>query len=345
MSQVESKKIEAEYFPGQGKYIDAAALDRQELIRRRREILKASGVRLPSITKQASRQASGKSLELQYFRMLKRLLNPYFQDIEERLIPALSEIVEGFNRSTKVDDERLDQTYGEVITRRIRDIRLGIALQIPESQLRLRSEDQANNISRFGRNQFDKQVRTVLGVNPIMNEPYLEPQVRSFVERNAALIKDIPEQSLSRLETKLRTRIEAGDSLAKVTATVQSELKVAKNRAKLIARDQTNKFMGKLTELRQTALGVEEYIWSTSRDERVRPTHRANQGKKIKWSDPPSATGHPGHDINCRCVAIPVLEDFKPGRNIKTVSNLGTALVGAAIAEAAIKKTLEKVEI
>ena len=315
-----------------------------ENIKRQREAKKASGVRLPSITKQASRQASGKSLELQYFRILKRLLNPYFQDIEERLIPSLPDIVEGFKRSTKVDAEKLDQTYGEVITRRIRDIRLGIALQIPASQLRLRSEDQANNISRFGRNQFDRQVRTVLGVNPIMNEPYLEPQVRSFVERNAALIKDIPEQSLSKLETKLRTRIEAGDSLEKVTELVKDELRVAKNRAKLIARDQTNKFMGKLTELRQTALGVEEYIWSTSRDERVRPTHQHNQGKKFKWSDPP-ATGHPGFEINCRCVSIPVLEDFKPGRNIKTTSNLGTALVGAAIAETVIKKTLENVEI
>lgn len=316
-----------------------------ETIKRRREAAKASGLRLPSITKQAARQSSGKTLELQYFRLIKRLINPYFQDINERLIPALPEIVKGFERATRVDSERLDQTYGEVITRRIRDIRLGIALQIPASQLKLRSEDQANNIQRFNRKGFDRQVRTVLGVNPIMNEPYLEAQVQSFVERNAALIKDIPDQSIAKMETKLRTAIERGDSLPKVTALVKDELRIAKNRAKLIARDQTNKFMGKLTELRQTALGVEEYIWSTSRDERVRPTHQHKQGQKIKWSKPPADTGHPGHDINCRCVAIPVLEDFKPGRNIKTVSNVGTALVGAAIAARAIKKTLEKVEM
>ena len=316
-----------------------------ENIKRRREAAKASGLRLPSITKQASRQASGKTLELQYFRMLKRLIEPYFQDIRERLIPALPEIIAKYNQSVRVDSAKLDQTFGEVITRRIRDIQIGIGLQIPESRIKLRAEDQANNIHRFNRKQFDRQVSTVLGVNPILNEPYLEAQVKSFVEGNAALIKNIPEQSLSRVETKLRTGIEGGESLAKITETVQNELRIAKNRAKLIARDQTNKFMGKLTELRQTALGVEEYIWSTSRDERVRPTHHAKQGKKIKWSDPPSDTGHPGHDINCRCVAIPVLEDFKPGRNIKTVSNIAVALGGAAIAETAIKKTLEKVEM
>jgi SPP1 gp7 family putative phage head morphogenesis protein len=56
---------------------------------------------------------------------------------------------------------------------------------------------------------------------------------------------------------------------------------------------------------------VEEYVWSTSRDERVRPSHSAKDGKRFKWNDPPSDTGHPGNEIQCRCVAIPVLDDFK----------------------------------
>jgi hypothetical protein len=46
------------------------------------------------------------------------------------------------------------------------------------------------------------------------------------------------------------------------------------------------------------------YVWLTSGDEKVRPSHAANDGKIFYWSDPPS-TGHPGEDINCRCVAVP----------------------------------------
>lgn len=282
-----------------------------ESIRSRRKAKQSSGVRLPSIKKQPSRQASGKVLEVQYFRIIKDLIEPYFEDIRERLIPSLPAIVEGFEQQTRVDDTKLDQTYGEIITRRIRDIQIGIAVQIPDPRVKVRAEDQANNINRFNRNQFDRQITTVLGVNPILNESWLEPQVSSFVERNAALIKDIPDQSLSRVETKLRTGIERGDSLTKITATVQDELRIAKNRAKLIARDQTSKFMGKLTELRQTSLGVEEYTWSTSRDERVRPTHQSKEGKKFRWDDPPSDTGHPKEDVSCRCEALPNLDDFK----------------------------------
>ncbi|MDD0884230.1 phage head morphogenesis protein, partial [Xylella fastidiosa subsp. multiplex] len=35
-----------------------------------------------------------------------------------------------------------------------------------------------------------------------------------------------------------------------------------------------------------------------------REDHAAHDGTVFRWSDPP-ATGHPGQDYNCRCVAIP----------------------------------------
>jgi SPP1 gp7 family putative phage head morphogenesis protein len=76
----------------------------------------------------------------------------------------------------------------------------------------------------------------------------------------------------------------------------------------LIARDQTSKLNGNLTRLRQEEIGVTRYKWSTAGDERVRPTHRANEGKIFEWANPPK-TGHPSHEINCRCVAIPLLDD------------------------------------
>ena len=49
------------------------------------------------------------------------------------------------------------------------------------------------------------------------------------------------------------------------------------------------------------------YIWRTKRDNKVRPSHAANEGKVFSWDNPPP-TGHPGDDDNCRCVAEP----YKP---------------------------------
>lgn len=237
--------------------------DQKRNIQNLREIRRATGGKLPTITKQPTLPPSSKMLELSYFKSISEILAPYFRDINERLIPRITVIVEAFKEQTKVDD-----AYGTIISKRIKDISIGIALDIPEFLLKRRTVTMAERIANFNRAGFDRQVRTVLGVNPILNESYLIPQVESFVERNAALIKDIPEQSLKRIEVKIRTGVERGLDTRKLTDIVQEELGIARNRAKLIARDQTSKFMSSLTQLRQTELGIDEYVWSTSGDER-----------------------------------------------------------------------------
>ena len=54
--------------------------------------------------------------------------------------------------------------------------------------------------------------------------------------------------------------------------------------------------------LKDTGVTV-RYVWRTQRDERVRTSHRMNEGRIFLWSDPPD-TGDPGEDYNCRCEAV-----------------------------------------
>jgi SPP1 gp7 family putative phage head morphogenesis protein len=85
---------------------------------------------------------------------------------------------------------------------------------------------------------------------------------------------------------------------------------VSESRAELIARDQTSKLNAALNEERQTAAGVAEYVWSTSKDERVRESHKELEGETFSWSSPPIIDGeplNPGEDICCRCIAVPVI--------------------------------------
>jgi hypothetical protein len=46
------------------------------------------------------------------------------------------------------------------------------------------------------------------------------------------------------------------------------------------------------------------YIWRTRGDDKVRPTHAANNGRIFAWDNPPG-TGNPGEDYGCRCTAEP----------------------------------------
>jgi SPP1 gp7 family putative phage head morphogenesis protein len=85
---------------------------------------------------------------------------------------------------------------------------------------------------------------------------------------------------------------------------------VGRSRADLIARDQTLKLNGQINRNRQKEIGIDRYEWSTSRDSRVRKTHK-HDGKIFSWDDPPDPPGvHPGQDYQCRCVAIPVAPDW-----------------------------------
>ena len=54
--------------------------------------------------------------------------------------------------------------------------------------------------------------------------------------------------------------------------------------------------------------GPRKYIWVTQGDGKVRPSHVANEGKIFSYDDPP-ATGDPGDDYGCRCVAVPYEAD------------------------------------
>ena len=103
-----------------------------------------------------------------------------------------------------------------------------------------------------------------------------------------------------------------------------TELKKARKRAKLIARDQVASLQGDISRVRQTQLGVSRYVWRTAKDERVRSTHRNRENEIFVWGEPigpqlrkkgllvDTIDGPPGRPINCRCYAEPVLEDVVP---------------------------------
>ena len=139
-------------------------------------------------------------------------------------------------------------------------------------------------------------------------QPPFAQWVQQIVNDNVSLIKSIPEsyhqaliRDLIELQTQIGTR---PDLLAKL---FRDKYKIAGRRLNLLTPDQNTKFVGELNRRKQTGLGIERYQWQTMLDERVRPSHAANEGQIFYWDAPP-ATGPPGYEVNCRCVALAVIE-------------------------------------
>lgn len=157
-------------------------------------------------------------------------------------------------------------------------------------------------ISRSLENALGIDVRGAVAAINVTDE------VEAATIANTQLIKSLPTQYLERIKVTVLNDVQQGRRYEQLAADISHQMGVTESRAKLIARDQMSKVNASINEAKQAGLGVDKYEWSTSGDERVRETHAAHEGKIFRWDSPPADTGHPGEDVNCRCVAIPVID-------------------------------------
>ena len=130
--------------------------------------------------------------------------------------------------------------------------------------------------------------------------------LNQFRRENIDLIRTIPSTLHQDLyERMTATFAEKPFSRAAMGKLVREQYGASGYNARRLARDQTSKATGQFNKVRQTGVGIEQYKWRTSQDNRVRPSHAAHEGKLFDWENPPAGTGHPGTDVNCRCSGQP----------------------------------------
>ena len=162
----------------------------------------------------------------------------------------------------------------------------------------------------YHKKRFSRSMRQYLGSRvDFMGDAAIEPIMRQRLEENVQLIRTIPARHLDPLYkdvTKLAQK-EAFDQQALKEVLAHRYASSGYNLRRL-TRDQTGKAISELNEARQVQAGITHYKWQTSEDERVRPTHEANNGRVFAWNNPPAGHGPPRAEaILCRCSAAPIL--------------------------------------
>jgi len=174
--------------------------------------------------------------------------------------------------------------------------------------------------NRIFRNQWETVVKTGLGIALLLPQKGLEEKRNLFSLSSVALMTKLAFEivgDISRVVLngfRLNKKQQLGEELKKIWTK-------ARNRAKLIARDQLEKQYGELNRDTQLQYGVKEYTWVTAGDERVRDSHSRLDNRICSWSDDSvvksgnnwvqrsslgAFVGIPGQDYNCRCVAYPI---------------------------------------
>ncbi len=236
-------------------------------------------------------------------------------DLDEAMAAAITDVVKGLPLTPERTDAAADGAGPadpdiiRLLLKRLRGLLGGLHLLIrrPLDVLKLVSSRVLGHSER----EWQRQLKA-LGVNI---DDVAAPDVRQlralWQRRNLDLIKTLAADKVARVEHTIRAHRGARvETLAKRIAEATG---TGDGHARLLARDQTLKLMGQVTQARHQAAGVTEYVWRTSRDERVRQRHKELDGTRQKYAEPPivdPATGrraHPGDDFQCRCTADPVL--------------------------------------
>lgn len=243
--------------------------------------------------------------EIAYRRVLLTLVRD-FRDTAMAATDLFGPLaIADFERSRTDDDGPFPTGWAGLLERLLLAIAQAMVARIAVAGLHLAGL--SRRIDTANREAFRRQVREAWGVDVTRGEPWLAADLSAWEAQNLALIKSLPAQAVDQLRGEMQRAFREGASLTRLRKTVQERTGASRSRAELIALDQVSKLNAQLSERRQRGVGLDSYVWRTVQDERVRPTHRARDGKTYRWAD---GGIKPGEEIRCRCSASPIFPDL-----------------------------------
>ena len=293
--------------------------------------LKAIGLSIPAIRSRLRRRAPRpfipRTVENKYVRQLKILVGEwrtlYLQIVDPSLVGLAQEAYalkppESVGVKTDAWPDRLEGIIDAY------DVNLKKTL----TPINTLTTDIAYDVSNLNLKQWKKVTSKVLGVNVFASEPWLVDQLSSFAKQNTNLITKLADETRSEVKRLVEDGLQRGKRIETIRKDILStsgltpgRFRKTKTRAELIARDQTAKLNGQLTQLRQNEIGIDRYEWKDVDDVKVRRSHSAMDRRLCRWDNAMVYSGdggktwqsrsgiggvelHPGQDYQCRCIAL-----------------------------------------
>ncbi|MEE1227295.1 MAG: hypothetical protein UHM08_09360 [Bacteroidales bacterium] len=269
---------------------------------------------------------------------------PYAMELQYR--KELYALIEGMDKDfrtilniyrKKENQIAMDETIGSMLSTDIQDKikKLGNKWQ---DRFNSYAKQQAKKRVLKSLKQSDTQLKTVLGVYFTLQgmaeifrtipEP-LEQIIKVNTEENISLVKSIPEQYIKRVQTHITNIMNGAGGWVDLRKEIIKSKDITLRRAKMIARDQTNKVFNAITLRRFEQLGITKVKWKHSHADKEPRHYHIRQwdgqsgltdghpngldGFEFDTNNPPvidektGQRGFPGTLINCSCMMIPVI--------------------------------------
>lgn len=142
------------------------------------------------------------------------------------------------------------------------------------------------------------------GIARTITETPVGDTMLGLLAEQVDLIRSLPLEAAQRVHTLTVKALENSTRASEIKEEIMRSGHVTESRATLIARTEVARTASTLTQARAISVGSQGYVWETSRDGDVRPSHKKMQGKIVEWDKPPTLdkmSGHAGEFPNCRC--------------------------------------------
>ena len=149
-----------------------------------------------------------RQLEASHAARVRTLLEPLREIVDEQLLPNLETFVS--ESQTRTDDAT------DIISAVFGRVRVAFAARFSKTLTERELERSADQVAAAGRDVHRRQLRTVLGVDPIQAEPWLERETNAFVAENASLITTLPDEAIADVEQMVFREGRRGASVTEI---------------------------------------------------------------------------------------------------------------------------------
>jgi SPP1 gp7 family putative phage head morphogenesis protein len=170
---------------------------------------------------------------------------------------------------------------------------------------------------------FKKSVQSIT-VAPQLTQEQRKRIAEEYAENLRLSIRGWLKKDILELRQKMMRSTFEGVRYEQVIDLITTRYGVSYNKAKFLARQETNLLLSKFKETRYAEAGVKLYKWRCvlgTPTHPTRPRHKelsrmSDNGKVFQFDKPPRTSedgtppryNNPGEDFNCRCVSIPVVK-------------------------------------
>lgn len=176
----------------------------------------------------------------------------------------------------------------------------------------------AGDFATLSRDTAERNMKKILKdvgfTVPFKQSPAMRDAFESVVGENVALIKSIPSEQFTKIESAVMRSVQSGRDLKALREELLVIGSKTKMRAALIARDQCTKATAVMSKARRLELGLTKAKWRHSHGGvHPRKSHVAADGQVYDIAVGCLIDGEyimPGELINCRCQSAAIIPGF-----------------------------------